>query len=795
MDVEIRSRDVPVSKAIVFKLLAVLFFISSSLAVAEETLDSAMHSTADKTLWNRKDNQVELIGRAVVRQTGETLNADHIWIDLTTRDVRAVGNVVYISPQALIHAEELTLNLATRVGTIIGGRVSNEAFTLTGERINRLGEKRFQTLNGSYSTCRDCPQSWTLEGTDVDLEIEGYAKLTNAVARIKDSPILWFPYLVVPIKSERQSGFLFPRFGFSNTSLRYIQPFFWAISRSADMTIAAGDSGDHGLRLEWEGRYQLTERSGAVANFYYLRDNKFYSDRKGQSDRATPNRWALSVLETQELPLGFEQKLRVREVRDNRYPTDYGDIHGDLPASGESTLSSDLILQQDTSLVSSYAAMKRTRNLLYSDPFGFDPDTVQVYPSAGVIVPERSLFGTPVFTGLALGVTHFGRTGAFYDRDLYTPVTGINPDFRPGIDPLRKATRLSYSPTVYTSVRPWDKFTFIPSAQYRGFNYFFEQSAPNLNRGYLQLRGDLSTQFERIYETENPEVPRMKHLIRPEIGYSLIPMTHESSLNGGATHPFLGQMSYAQERGFSGYNFDNYDIVPRDSSNAQTNYFVPEGNALSYGLTSQLIRRKGNMASLMPSYQTSVELTTKQSFNFRSRHPGGDQKPLSRWVTSLGLEFDQWSSRTDYTYVPYLPITETQDRHIFSTSFAYTFAKAFHQRILSYERSLTLSYYRTTIGSRTSALSFGTVYSLNDYFMPTLSVSKDFNSGKYPSIRGGLQFQSPSRCWKLDTSLTRRLTDDPDKPGYEPVFTWDLTINLTGSGFSGVTEAPGGVTK
>jgi lipopolysaccharide assembly outer membrane protein LptD (OstA) len=54
-----------------------------------------------------------------------------------------------------------------------------------------------------------------------------------------DVPVLYVPYGIFPIKTERQTGFLFPQFGQSTKDgFRYLQPFYWAISKSTDSTVS-----------------------------------------------------------------------------------------------------------------------------------------------------------------------------------------------------------------------------------------------------------------------------------------------------------------------------------------------------------------------------------------------------------------------------------------------------------------------------------------------------------------------------------------------------------------------------
>ena len=331
------ATDVPVSKGLILKLLLILLWVPSVQLTADE---KPLHYSADRQVWNRRENKIELFSNAKVKQPGESLTADYMILDLTSRTIDARGNCVYTAADTVIRGEEMKFNLDSRTGTIMKGRVSNERFSLAGERINKLGSQRFQTHWGEYSTCRDCPQSWTLTAEDVDMQIDGYAYMSNVIAKIKDAPFAWLPYLIVPMKTRRQTGFLFPIFGASDLNgIQFVQPFFWAINRSSDMTFGFGNYSKKGRRLEWESRYALSGRSFGKSNFYYLRDRTESLDPFGNSTERTPHRWALDIVQAQELPFGIEQKLRVLEMSDNQYPI----FIGDIPGRGENAVSSDLI--------------------------------------------------------------------------------------------------------------------------------------------------------------------------------------------------------------------------------------------------------------------------------------------------------------------------------------------------------------------------------------------------------------------------------------------------------------------
>jgi hypothetical protein len=785
------------------------------------TESQPVHTSGDHQLWHRKENVVELFGHAVVSQPGETLTGDYVKLDFNSRILDAKGNCVYVSSGSVIYGDEMHFNLDTRTGTIIGGRVSNPKFALTGERINKLGEGRFQTHWGEYSTCRDCPNSWSILAEDVDMQVEGYAYMSNVTTKLDDAPAFWLPYVIVPMKTRRQTGFLFPSFSFSSQNgIALVLPFFWAVNRSSDITVGAGDYSARGPRLEVEGRYALSPWSYGKTNFYYLRDSSF---KDGFNNPLPPSRYAINVGQSQELPWGFTEKLKLIDVSDNQYPTKVGDV----PGSGELNLASSASLSYASPDVSGYVAARRYRTLINTVPdpalavTQFDPRTVQAYPSAAVIANDRVLFDTPYFNnpfvfGLTVGLNNFTRSANSFDYDpaggvpYFSLPPAIQPPYVPGVDPIRKALRLSFTPTIYTTIRPFDAFSLVPSLRYYGYFYSFPESqnfsVPNLNRGYLLFQTDFAAQIERIYENpDDKDHPRTKHLIRPLLTYSYIPFKREAPED----HPFLKQINYATSQipPVSGYNFDDYDIVPLDNSPASTNYFIPLGNSLAMGLTTQWIRRTGAVDSLAtPSYLSFIEASAGEAVNFReyekecdSVDPGTNEclvphnkQPLSRFFTSLGLNLGRFTYSHLYYYYPYI----TGKRHALTTTLNYALERGVHQGLFTFDRSVSLVYNWDQHGTSdptqgTDNLTLSMNYSLSDYILPTGYVSYNFVGHQFLNGGAQIQFQSPSRCYKLTVSgaydLNAKKTDS-DSALNGVSFSVDLALNLTGSGFGGVTD-------
>jgi hypothetical protein len=139
-------------------------------------------------------------------------------------------------------------------------------FRIQGDKIETLEPGIFYAENASLSPCR-CEEGesapWGIRGRTIGAKDNGYADLTHAVITIKNIPILYLPYMKVPIKNKRQSGFLLPDFSYkSGQGSIYSLPFFWDLGPDQDLTIDSDYYEKRGFHLGLDYRYQDTASSG-----------------------------------------------------------------------------------------------------------------------------------------------------------------------------------------------------------------------------------------------------------------------------------------------------------------------------------------------------------------------------------------------------------------------------------------------------------------------------------------------------------------------------------------------------
>ncbi|HEX2932418.1 MAG TPA: putative LPS assembly protein LptD, partial [Candidatus Binatia bacterium] len=214
---------------------------------------SEINVTADKLESGNGSNRIEASGNVEMKRGTMTLKADEVRFNRETKDAEAKGKVVVDDPEwKLKSADSMQLNMETETGEIQNGDLFLEDghLSMSGRRFQKFGGQTYHVDDGFFTTClcESGAPSWKLSAEQMDLALDGVGTLKHGYFYIYDVPVMYIPYGYFPLRTERQTGFLFPTVGNSTKDgFRFLQPFFWAISKSTDATVA--------LDIETRSRY------------------------------------------------------------------------------------------------------------------------------------------------------------------------------------------------------------------------------------------------------------------------------------------------------------------------------------------------------------------------------------------------------------------------------------------------------------------------------------------------------------------------------------------------------------
>ncbi|MGK2906175.1 MAG: LPS assembly protein LptD [Desulfuromonadales bacterium] len=228
---------------------------------------------ADYLAYNSEEDSYEAKGDVVLQQGDVELKTEELLWQAATQDAVAQGSVFLVDTGTEITGERLQYNMATGQGQLSDGRVfvREGNFHLAGEEIEKHGQTEYFAKHGSFTTCDGEIPDWKFTASEVDVTLGGYARASNVWFHIKDVPVLYTPYMMFPVKTERESGFLPFSLGFSkNKGLMASLAWYQVIDRSMDATLYLDYLADRGLGKGLEYRYALANQNNGQALYYHV---------------------------------------------------------------------------------------------------------------------------------------------------------------------------------------------------------------------------------------------------------------------------------------------------------------------------------------------------------------------------------------------------------------------------------------------------------------------------------------------------------------------------------------------
>lgn len=182
---------------------------------------------------------VEASGDVVLRHGNDYLRADFARYFTATNWVYISGNVKAHIGQDELTASTAEFDLTSNTGWLKDGSVfmAGPHIYFTGESVTKHWGDRYTFHNAKITSCDGPAPAWSFAAEQAKVEIDGYATLIRSSFQLRETGILFAPYLILPAKTTRQSGLLPPTFGASSLNGAYFTlPWFWAVSESRDMT-------------------------------------------------------------------------------------------------------------------------------------------------------------------------------------------------------------------------------------------------------------------------------------------------------------------------------------------------------------------------------------------------------------------------------------------------------------------------------------------------------------------------------------------------------------------------------
>ncbi len=397
--------------------------------------DTPVDLTADQMSYSREQDLVTAEGNVRLNQGAMSLTADRVLFYRGTGRVTAEGRLSAREGDDTLNADSFDLDLATRSGVLTNGRVflARDHYYITGARIERAADESYRFERATITSCdaSDGRLPWKIRARTLRVEPEQYLTARGVVFSVLDVPVIYLPYLLWPVKTERQTGLLTPHVGYSTgEGLKIRQPVFITLGPSQDLTVTVDERTQRGAGGTLEYRYKLSRRSSGEVQVEVFRDRE-------------ENRLRSRLTTSQ--AIRFNDRLELRLWGD--YVSDEAilrDLHTETADRTRQFVESNLFLtyrdeQQSATLLTRY-----TRDL--ANPAD---DQTQLLPQIEYRLPSLPVARTPLAVAAQASYTNFWRrTGASTQRADAFPLLVWRAVLPPGVV---VTPRVGVRETVYRS--------------------------------------------------------------------------------------------------------------------------------------------------------------------------------------------------------------------------------------------------------------------------------------------------------------------------------------------------------
>jgi len=447
-------------------------------------------------------------GNVELTKGGTRLMADRVELNRATGDAVAQGRVIFYDGEDQLTGQRIEYNIKTGTGVVYQATAQGAPYyRITGEKMERLGESVYRVKKGVFTTCDGDPPDWAFHFGSATADLNEFLYGTNASFWVRNIPLIPFvPFFAAAIRRERQTGFLFPKFGESSRLGYYTElPFYWAIDDSQDLLVSPLVYTRVGEGFNLEYRYVLPEaQRGRAGGFFIQESAKHDASRFVGTTR-------------QDWKLGPRTWLKVDAtgVSDDRMLADYGDA---LYQRSSQRVESNVFLTH------SWDTWNLVGDLfVYQDLTTRRPVELNRLPDIRLVGTAQPLHDLPgvlwQFEGSAV---HFVReVGSSGDRlDLHPRVSRPIPLDVLTLTPFIGGRLTGYDRTV----------TGFRTAQGVAGPIELTSDEPRLRR-LFEAGADVETKVARAFNTGGFwNIEAMRHTIEPRLNYTWITGKGQSRL-------------------------------------------------------------------------------------------------------------------------------------------------------------------------------------------------------------------------------------------------------------------------
>ncbi len=760
--------------------LAIWLTFSPAPAYAQSSVTDGVLINAKFMDRDLEKRTVKLEGNVQVVFQGQHLSCDRAVLDLKNQKITAEGNVIMYSDRTHVEGDKVEFNYRENTGLIYNGFVQSGQVVFEGDIIEKVDKDRYLATNGEFTACETCPAAWSFSGRKIDAEMGGYARIRRPVFRIAGVPVFILPSIIVPLKSARQSGFLVPNADISKKGgVALAESYFWAISRSQDLTTSLKWYDLRGWKVDGDYRYVVSESGHGQFKAGWFEDRSFQRALQQKKHDGNFHRWTGLYTHYHDMPNNYVHRLDINQVSDLKYPRDFPE---EMKGHGDPALENKMSITKSGDDHYASAEADVYVNLLKTFPLANNEDSVHRVPELRYSLKEKQLWENGPLFRLDSNFVSFAREKYNYDDLMPTLAQTQLGDqgevkrdgqFNSATDVFRTGQRFDVKPALSYPFQIAKRFDVQPTILFRNTQYRFYPTdgaeaagfSDTAARSYVQTDLAIKTEFSRVWgNLDDPKGIRWKHSVEPELGYSQIPWARKPD------HPFFGE--------FEGLQFSRQFETVSDADVRNRNTGIQfdyedrtyEKRVVNFGLSQRFTRKY--WLNDVPEYRTAVLFKIGQSYDFKEAD-STTPHPWSNIDTLLDMRFEHFETYTTASYNTYAQVTNL-------SSMVKFLLNPTNYLLVSYTRNFVVNDdYAVTDESRN--VSFGAGVS-SKYLEATGQVDMLARTFEVTAWTYRVGVRPPGKCWFI--RFEHRQTIGSDDPQVKVSAAFDFGGENSGKGFA-----------
>lgn len=565
-----RRRHHPIGLAIPALLLLTLSFegFGQSLpAVPSGLMDQASTVTVRADSQEKKGDVYLLRDHVVVTYKDMELTCDQASYDQSTGQVTAKGHVVYSDSTAHLEADELHYNVATRTGWFLNAKgyvrhphakhrmgvmETENPFYVQARIVEKLNELSYKITDGRVTTCPCESTGWSISTGTASIRAGDKVIAHNDLFRFLRVPVLYAPVLVDSIAPRpRQSGLLLPTIGNSSQKGFTVgDGFYWAMNRSADLTLGAVNYSKRGVGGIGEFRARPSADSSLDVSAFGVNDR----GPTGSPELAAPGESIRAIGQADHIWEGFRGVVNVDYASSLAFREAFANNFTQAVTSEARQMG---FLTKNFDAYSANFYISRYQNFLSTTGGAANSITIRHTPSFSFSGMDRQVGDTPLFFSFDTSAGAVSRT----QPDFETP---------------NFSERFNVHPELTLRMRPFQHFHVTPSGGVWATQY--GTSLKPDRTGVDRIMGDFSLDIrppslEKVFAHPLGGY-LVKHVIEPDVQYHLVRATDPQNVMDVVRFDALDTMAETNE---IDYSLTNSILVRKDVAAGQP---VPQAHEL-----------------------------------------------------------------------------------------------------------------------------------------------------------------------------------------------------------------------